>query len=38
MLSKQFIKTEDKGKFLVGMAVERRQDTGDNITLIIIEY
>ena len=38
MLSKQFIKTEDKGKFLVGMAVERSQDTGDNITLIIIEY
>lgn len=38
MLSKQFIKTEDKGKFLVEMAVERKQDAGDNITLIIIEY
>lgn len=38
MLSKQFIKTEDKGKFLVEMAVERKPDAGDNITLIIIEY
>lgn len=38
MLSKQFIKTEDKGKFLVEMAAERKPDAGDNITLIIIEY
>lgn len=38
ILSKQFIKTEDKGKFLVEMAVERKPDAGDNITLIIIEY
>lgn len=38
MLSKQFIKTEDKGKFLVEMAAERKTDAGDNITLIIIEY
>ena len=38
MLSKQFLTTEDKGEFLVGMAVERKQGRGDNITLIIIEY
>ena len=37
MLSKQYIKTEDKGKFLVEMAVEKKPDAGDNITLIIIE-
>ncbi len=37
MLSKKFIKTEDKGRFLVEMAVERKQGAGDNVTLIIIE-
>lgn len=37
MLSKQNIKTEDKGKFLVEMAVEKKPDAGDNITLILIE-
>ena len=38
LLSKQFIKTEDKGKLLVEMAVERNPGAGDNITLIIVEY
>lgn len=37
MMSKKFISTEDKGKFLVEMAVERKCDCGDNITLILIE-
>jgi protein phosphatase len=37
MMSKKFISTEDKGKFLVEMAVERKISTGDNVTLIIIE-
>ncbi len=37
ILSKQYIKTEDKGKFLVEMAVERRPDVGDNITLMLLE-
>lgn len=38
ILSKQFICTKDKGKFLVEMAVERKPGAGDNITLLIIEY
>jgi protein phosphatase len=37
MMSKKFISTEDKGRFLVEMAVERKINTGDNVTLIIIE-
>lgn len=38
VLSKQNIVTEDKGKFLTEMAVERNMGAGDNITLIIMEY
>lgn len=38
VLSKRFIVTEDKGKLLVEMAVEKNPGAGDNITLIIIEY
>jgi serine/threonine protein phosphatase PrpC len=38
VLSRQFIKTGDKGEFLVEKAAERKSDVGDNITVIIIEY
>ena len=38
ILSKKYIETEDKGKLLVEMAVERNPGTGDNITLVMIEY
>lgn len=37
IMSKQFISTEDKGKFLIEMAVGRKIGAGDNVTLIIIE-
>lgn len=37
MLSKKYISTIDKGKFLVEMAVERKIDAGDNITLLLVE-
>lgn len=37
ILSMRDVKTLDKGKILVEMAVGRKQGTGDNITLILIE-
>ena len=38
ILSKECISTEEKGKFMLELALERKPGMGDNITLMIVEY